>query len=233
MKTQSEATLYQYEVCPFCLKVRSLLNYKKIPYKIVEVHPLNKKQIAFSKEYKKVPIFVDADGTQVNDSTPIMRYIDRHYPQNPVFETESAAKAKEDEWLKWLDQVLVRALPPLIYKDLSSSIEAFDYITHQEAFSWLEKKIIKYSGAAVMTLVAKKSAKQQKIENPEKHFVKCLKTWEEALEGNLFVGKKKPNAADLAAFGILRSVEKLEAFKWLRKNKLVHEWFNRLEVLVS
>ena len=57
-------TLYQYQNCPFCGKVRAFLDYYGVDYTIVEVNPLWKKEISFS-EYKKVP-FVIANDKQVS-----------------------------------------------------------------------------------------------------------------------------------------------------------------------
>lgn len=59
-------TLYQYQNCPFCGKVRAFLDYHGIKYNKVEVSPLWKGEISFSK-YKKVPIVI-ADDKQVRHS---------------------------------------------------------------------------------------------------------------------------------------------------------------------
>lgn len=225
----TQPKLYQYKVCPFCWKVKALLSYKKIPYESVEVHPLNKKEIRFSKDYRKVPIFIDGGGAQINDSTPIMKHIDQQYPDRPVFETQTAKKQEEEKWLQWADAKLVRALPPLIYRKLSDSIAAFDYITREEKFGWLQQRTVKYSGAAVMTLVAKKSAKSQGISDPAAHLDQCLKEWEGALNQRDFLGGSKPNGADLAAFGILKSIEELNAFKHVEKNTQVRNWYQRVK----
>lgn len=229
MKKTALPKLYQYNVCPFCWKVKALLGYKKIPYEAVEVHPLNKKEIKFSADYKKVPIFIDAAGKQVNDSTPIMQYIDESYPENPVFASDASERKKESHWLKWADSTLVRALPPLIYRNIGDSLKAFDYITQQEKFNWLQQRTIKYSGALVMTMVAKKSAKEQGISDPEAHLKKCLKDWAEALGSGNYLGGNKPNAADLAAFGILKSVETLPAFRWIRNDPKIWDWYQRVD----
>lgn len=229
MKTTVLPKLYQYNVCPFCWKVKALLGYKQIPYEAVEVHPLNKKEIKFSKDYKKVPIFIDAGGNQVNDSTPIMQYIDEKYPETPVFSKNAAEHEREAKWLKWADATLVRALPPLIYRNLRDSLQAFDYITQQEKFNWLQQRTIKYSGALVMTMVAKKSAKEQGIANPETHLKKCLEDWAEALGSGDYLGGSKPNAADLATFGILKSIETLPAFRWIQDNRKVWDWYRRVD----
>ncbi|KAB2840999.1 hypothetical protein F9K50_04745, partial [bacterium] len=124
---------------------------------------------------------------------------------------------------------LVRALPPLIYRNLGDSLQAFDYITQQEKFNWLQQRTIKYSGALVMTMVAKKSAKEQGIADPEAHLKKCLKDWAEALDSGDFLGGAKPNAADLAAFGILKSIETLPAFRWIQDNRKVWDWYRRVD----
>ena len=49
------------------LALPALLDYHDIPYKVVEVNPLSKKEIKWS-EYKKVPILM-VDGEQLNDSS--------------------------------------------------------------------------------------------------------------------------------------------------------------------
>lgn len=43
------------------------MDYHNIPYRVVEVNPMGKKEIKWS-EYKKVPILM-VDGQQMNDST--------------------------------------------------------------------------------------------------------------------------------------------------------------------
>ena len=59
-------TLYQYQTCPFCCKVRSFLEFYGFPITIVEVDPIKRKEIKFS-EYRKVPIVVckTADGKEL------------------------------------------------------------------------------------------------------------------------------------------------------------------------
>jgi microsomal prostaglandin-E synthase 2 len=47
----------------------AFLDYHDIPYKVVEVNPMGKKELKWS-DYKKVPVLV-VDGEQMNDSTGI------------------------------------------------------------------------------------------------------------------------------------------------------------------
>jgi len=220
--------LYQYAVCPFCKKIEAILKYKKIPYEAVEVHPLNKKEIKFSESYKKVPIYLDQHGNQVNDSTPIMRHIDGEHPNTNVFDETPL----EEKWVKWADEVLVRALPPIVYNTLPNSLKAFHYITKEGKFSFFQRYLIKYSGALVMMMVAKKSSKKYNIPDPSGHFTNCLNEWAEALGDGPYLNRENPNGADLAIYGVLRSIHQLPAFHYVEKNPKVSQWYKRLENLV-
>jgi len=71
---KSEITVYQYKICPFCHRVKAMLDYLELEYKVVEVNPLTKSELAFSKQYKKVPI-VDFGGILKADSGIIIDHI--------------------------------------------------------------------------------------------------------------------------------------------------------------
>lgn len=233
MNTKHSATLYQYEVCPFCHKVRAILEYKKVPYRKIEVHPMNKKEIAFSPDYRKVPIWVEQDGTQVNDSNAIMRHLDTNYKQRPVFETDAQAQPREKEWMDWSNEKLVRALPPLIYRNYSQALKSFNYITQQGNFNWFQQRLVKFMGAGVMTLVARKSAKSQGIEDPEAHLQTLLNTLGSFVKDKNFIGESKPNGADLSIFGVLKSIQRLSAFDFVRKQTAVFNWYQRVEQAIQ
>ncbi|XP_046814852.1 prostaglandin E synthase 2 [Vespa crabro] len=72
--TGLKLTLYQYQTCPFCCKVRAFLDYYGISYDVVEVDPVLRREISWSS-YKKVPILLVQvkDGYQpLNDSSMII-----------------------------------------------------------------------------------------------------------------------------------------------------------------
>jgi microsomal prostaglandin-E synthase 2 len=247
MSQQLKPTLFQYAACPFCWKVRSILAFKGIDYDTVEVHPLNKKELSFTKykpahlldrmnklpeeerkkydqDYKKVPLFADANGCLLPESTDIMRLIDAQYPEPKVF-TDSA---QEKEWLEWSDKVFVRAIPPLIYETFGQARKAFDYITKVSKFNWLQQRLIKYTGAFVMVRVAKGTRKTLGIENPKEHFKSCLNHLVEGMGGRDYLGGDRPNGADLAIFGFVRSIEELPEFSLVQGNQDAYAWFQRL-----
>jgi len=54
-KSGLKIILFQYTTCPFCCKVRAFLDFYGFSYDIVEVDPVLRQQIKWSK-YRKVPI---------------------------------------------------------------------------------------------------------------------------------------------------------------------------------
>lgn len=220
--------LYKYAACPFCNKVAAILAYKGVDYDGIEVHPLKKTEIAFSADYRAVPIYIDGTGKQVNDSTPIMRHIDAEYPQHKVFRENAQEKAWEDQWLTWSEK-LVQALPTVVYATFPHSWAAFNYITKVGKFGWWDRQMVRFSGAAVMTLVAKKIRKRLKIENAALFLEQMIGEWvKNALEGNAFCGGAEPNAADLAVFGICKTVADLPAGKLFRQNRDFSGWYQKM-----
>lgn len=55
------------QVGDICFAISAFLDYYDIPYKVVEVNPISKKEIKWS-DYKKVPILT-VDGEQLVDSS--------------------------------------------------------------------------------------------------------------------------------------------------------------------
>lgn len=221
--------LYQYAACPFCNKVRSILQYKGVEFETVEVHPLNKKELAFSPDYRAVPIYIDSKGVQINDSTPIMRHIDAEFPEPRVFSSDEAA---ESQWLVWSEKY-VKGLPTALYDTLPNALKSFNYITQVGKFNWFEKQTIKFSGALIMTLVAKKIKKREGIDDPDTFLRKKAAEWVKGLNGQPFMGGDHPNGADLAVFGITKAVAGLRAAQLLEENTLFADWYRRIQNLIQ
>ncbi|KAM6543609.1 hypothetical protein CsatB_008056 [Cannabis sativa] len=219
--------LYQYEACPFCNKVKAFLDYYDLPYKIVEVNPMNKKEIKWS-DYKKVPI-LKVDGEQMVDSSDI---IDTLYKRiNP--ESDTLDREEEKIWCRWVDNHLVHVLSPNIYRTVSEAIESFDYITTHGNFSFSERIVAKYGGAAAMYFVSKKLKKRHNITDERAALYEAVETWVDALKGRQFHGDSNPNLADISVFGVLRPIRPLQSGRDMVDNTRIEEWYSRMESAVG
>ncbi|KAJ1421609.1 Thioredoxin-like superfamily [Sesbania bispinosa] len=221
-----EVVLFQYEACPFCNKVKAFMDYYDIPYKVVEVNPINKKEIKWS-DYRKVPI-VTVDGEQMVDSSDIIdKLVKRIHPDYDLNADE------EKKWREWVDNHLVHVLSPNIYRTVSEALESFEYITTQGNFSLSERLVAKYGGAAAMYFVSKKLKEKHKITDERVALYGAAEQWIDALKGRKFLGGLDPNLADLAVFGVLRPIRHLKSGRDMVGHTRIGKWFSEMEQAVG
>jgi glutathione S-transferase len=99
-------TLYQFEISPFCDKIRRILDFKKIPYRVEEVSML---RAAFGirriNPIGKLPCIED-EGEWLADSTDIALHLEKKYPDASLFpaglEQQGLCRVLED----WADESL-------------------------------------------------------------------------------------------------------------------------------
>ncbi|KAI3981583.1 hypothetical protein MKX01_007503 [Papaver californicum] len=225
-----DVVLYQYEACPFCNKIKAFLDYYDVPYKVVEVNPISKKEIKWS-EYKKVPILV-VDGQQMVDSSEIIDTLNNKilHPEKPISKED---ETEENQWRRWVDNHLVHILSPNIYRSRAEALESFDYITSHGNFSFMEKVTAKYAGAAAMYFVSKKLKKRHNITDERAALYEAANTWVEALKGREFLGGATPNLGDLAVYGVLRPIRYLTSGKDMVEHTQIGEWYTRMEKAVG
>src|SRR3990167_876616 len=114
--------LYQYDVCPYCCKVKAVLDYKKIPYEKIEVNPMTHGElegVPGAVEYDKVPVLVDGDQV-VFESNDIIRYLDQKFSNRSVvtqgnLPEDEKKRAQQEGWIRFADDELVQILPANIY----------------------------------------------------------------------------------------------------------------------
>ena len=172
--------LYQYEICPFCCKVKAYLDWKGIPYNTKDVNPLSKAEIKFSPQYKKVPIaFID--GEQVNDSDLILESVVENLRKDGIL-TDTEAKEFQDadakKWRDWATKDLAVLLFPNLTRNFKESLEAFGYIDKIPHLSPVQKFTNRILGGVAMRLANGKIKKKYNIEDERKALLDCWKSWQ-------------------------------------------------------
>lgn len=86
-------TLYYFQYSPFSRRTRLALAHKGLECDLKEARqdPAHRMKAARHWPLGTIPVFVDADGTALGDSTAITRYLDAAYPEKPVWPTEREA----------------------------------------------------------------------------------------------------------------------------------------------
>jgi len=222
-------TLYQFQGCPFCSKVRALLNYSKTPYEVVDVSPRGMKELKGITNHKKVPVLrdVDTDGNEkvIVESAKIIEYINEHYAKLPV-------TAADKKWTDWVDDTLVHYLPPLIHPDFKTSYTHIRRISPAGGFKGF---MIAFIGAMVMPKVARKMKQKYNIQDPQKEYLDAIDHWvDEGLKGQAFHGGEQPDIVDCSVFGVLRSGHQLGVVKLAKHhNRNFALWYDKCYPLMS
>lgn len=97
--------LHQFEISPYCDKIRRVLHVKKAPYEIVEVPLTRARSIARKNPARKLP-FLEHDGQIVADSTDIAHYLERIIPDPALVPADPRLAALCHVLEDWADESL-------------------------------------------------------------------------------------------------------------------------------
>jgi len=95
-------TLYQFEVSPFCDKVRRACRYKHVPFQVEEVSLLGAGKFSSAR---KLPV-IDDGGIRIEDSTQILFHLENKYPEPPLLPEDGAQRALCNIIEDWADESL-------------------------------------------------------------------------------------------------------------------------------
>lgn len=101
----AETVLHQWQVSPFCNKVRKILRLKNIPYRVENYNGLRATKVGKLTPAGKLPV-LDIDGKRIADSTAIALYLDVRQPQPALYPPEPRDAALARLLEDWADESL-------------------------------------------------------------------------------------------------------------------------------
>lgn len=90
-------------------RVALAAGHKGLEIEWVDVDPADRSEVERVSGQSLVPVLLE-DGRVVVDSTEILRYLDAHTPDAPLFPAEPARRAELDVFLDWFNRIWKR--PP-------------------------------------------------------------------------------------------------------------------------
>tara|TARA_B100000287_G_C20632276_1_gene780289 strand:- start:795 stop:1490 length:696 start_codon:yes stop_codon:yes gene_type:complete len=224
--------LHMLYTCPFCWKVRSLLEHLGLEYEKVQINPMKqKKSLPSAPEWTKVPVWVESDGEIHVDSTPIMKHIDSKYNKGELWKHENQDRQKE--WMEWVDLHMSKATIPILYGSIGSALKTTLMVSKLERFGFFSKRIYAWAGFPVMWGIIAKTRVKKDGRKPKKLWHDLLTEFTDSFENQAFFGGKKPNLVDLAAFGYMRSISPYSQFKQLEDHIEGIKWYKAVEATLK
>jgi len=220
--------IYQYQICPFCHRVKACLDYLKVPYETVEVNPLTKGELKFSKDYKKVPLAKFGDEV-LGDSSVIIDCISKNYAVDPRF-----LPSDSNHWIDWSEKRLAVLLYPNITRSFEESWECFSYALDVPTWSWVNRLSVRSIGAVAMSFANGKIKKKYNIVDERADLVKVLNEWKTALGDKKFLHGDTITLPDLMVYGVLRAVRPFRTFKEVVEvDYALMRWYLDVEAVTS
>jgi len=191
------------------------------------------------------------DGEQVNDSSAIISRLaaeieaDSGGGSNKKKKSAAAAawkslissaaakkenSAEEEKWRRWVDDHLVKVITTNIYRNAKESFQTFNYITENGNFNIVTRQAARVVGATTMWAIAGRLKKKYGVEGDVREALyEAADTWVEALGSDrVFMGGEEPNLADLAVFGVVRSVVGTDTFNDVMHNSEIGKWYEQM-----
>ena len=98
-------TLHQFEISPFCDKIRRILHWKQQPYVVREVPLRDAMSMRKVNPAGKLPC-LEHDGRFVADSTDIAYYLEDRFPDPPLVPRDPKLRALCHVFEDWADESL-------------------------------------------------------------------------------------------------------------------------------
>jgi len=214
--------------CPFCWKVRGLIEHLDLDVEYVGVNGMKiRKEVAFAGDWGKVPVFTDENGDHHVDSTPLLRHIDATYNGGKLAAIGDAER--QDTWMEWVDTHLSKATVPILYGSLGSALKTTTRISKIETFGFFSKRLYAWAGFPIMWgIIARKRVKRDG-RRPKQLWHDLLGEFTDAHNGKPFFGGEQPDLVDFAAFGYMRSVSPFPQFALLSDHGAGMAWYRRME----
>ena len=223
-----KASLHLLYTCPFCWKVRGLIEHLGMDVDYIGVNGMKiKKSVAFAGDWGKVPVFTDEQGEHVVNSTPILRHIDAVYNDGKM--AAQGDSSRQDTWMEWADAKLSKATVPILYGTLGSALKTTTRIAKLEDFGFISKRLYAWAGFPIMWgIIAKKRVKKDG-RKPKQLWHDLLTEFTTAHEGQPFFGGASPDLVDFSAFGYMRSTSPFPQFNLLTDHEAGMAWYKRME----
>jgi glutathione S-transferase len=97
--------LHQWEISPFCRKVRKILQYKQLDYATKNYNGLLSLKVSKLSKAGKLPV-LEYNGEWIQDSSDIAEFLEQRHPQPALFLSDPQEQAQASLWEDWADESL-------------------------------------------------------------------------------------------------------------------------------
>ena len=231
-RAMDTVTLFQFELCPYCHKVKAALEAKGIAFTKVEVNPMNKKELPPLPvgAPRKVPV-IQVAGETIFDSTAIVAYLEAHDHTVRLTPQDPTLLAKSQLVEKWVNDDLSYVLPTVIYGTWGEAIKAAKVVAKTSNFGLVQNAMVRAGGSLIMHQVAKRIVAKRGGGNPAAMLATEIDKFEGWLGTSDFIGGTELSVGDIAAHGCMMCIAEFPAFVTIMARPRVAAWYQRVAAI--
>lgn len=221
-------TLYQFTLSPYCIKVRRILECKRLAYRTIEVNPLTRGEVRRISGQARVPVLVEtADGGQttvVADSTAIAVHLDEVAPEPAVYPSDPSERARVALLEDWADETFARDLIP--FKMLTPG-NARRMVEQSKVFypkRWYDGLIVPL-GPLYLRRIGARLARGRTLARLREDYERDLDHLDAMAAPGAFLSVERPTAFEFAVWGFLRTMEGLDGRELLDTRANLRRWY--------
>lgn len=192
-----KVVLHQWEMSPFCNKVRRCLKHKGVDYSIINYNGLRALQASKLSPVGQLPV-LEYDGQFIQDSSAIARFLDEKYPDKPLYPADDLhTLGVARMWEDWAGQSLYFYEIYLRMLDPVSMERALDLICdgRPRYERWILRSVFK---RRYPRKLAEQGLGRLSRAEVERQFFERLDDLEGILEGRTFLAGITRTIGDLA-----------------------------------
>lgn len=223
-------TLYQFDISPFCDKVRRVLNVKQQAFQTVEISLAEtvKGDIRKYSRAGKLPA-IDHDGKKVWDSSTIVKYLEETFPENRLIPSDPKEKALVHFFEDWADESLYFYEMHLRFVCKENSAHWSKVVTQEDGT--LLKTLAPYLVPFAMSRTTKAQGIGRKsiaeIESDLTEHVNSIADW---LGGDDWLVGNRLTLADISVYAQLFCIQgAVEGKRIIERSEPVVKWMERVE----
>jgi glutathione S-transferase len=223
--------LYQFQISPFCEKIRKVLDYKGLPYVREEAPLIDRAHLKEKTGATKVPIIV-VNGEWVWESTRICRWLDEKFPDKPVVPKKSRDLYLNALLEDWADEALTKSLQPVkwLAGDNAARIMAVSQARYPNT---LVMKFVHKAATFTLRREFKKKTADTGMKRITELFHEHLDMLDGLLRDELFFLGDLPQSGDFAAYGVIKLFEGLAGFEPVLKRANLVRWLRAIDKIPS
>lgn len=222
--------IYQWEISPYCEKIRKICDYKELEYKTIEQPLLKRETLLKHTGQQKVPVIRDGE-RWVADSTDIALYLEQHYPDRPVLPSDARDRRLCLLIEDWADEALASTVQPTKWLT-PGNMSALLAELRRNIRKFPNRLLARASGPALKLMMKTythgRSAKQTRAQLDHQ-----LDLLEDALADRAFLFGEAPSLADFAVASLMHHFRGLSGYEEVTRRKKLSAMLDRIEALPS